>query len=171
MNRIDPLPWASMCGKAYLHARTPPSTLTRMQLWNSSVLKLMKSISRVVAGFRYTALLNSTSIRPKVWTVCSTISRRASSWPTSTCNARALTPISAATACADSAKRSVTTTVAPSIPKRSAEARPMPLPAPVITQTLPSRRFRISLIKMSRERRKKSAFEANAEKGARCQRV
>ncbi len=62
---------------------------------------------------------------------------------TSTRNGEAEPPpdrISLATASAPSAARSATTTAAPSAANNDAEARPIPLAAPVTTATLPSSR-------------------------------
>ena len=76
------------------------------------------------------ALFISTSIRP--------YSSRASAIAARTCSSSATSAaiVSAPTAC--SASRSIPTTLAPSAAKSRADSAPIPLAAPVITQTLPS---------------------------------
>src|SRR3546814_13732696 len=43
VNRIAPIPRASMCGRAYLHAHTPPSTLTLTMRPKTLVSNAIKS--------------------------------------------------------------------------------------------------------------------------------
>src|SRR5579883_322723 len=85
------------------------------------------------------ALFTSTSMVPKR---ASTASNMASTCALSeTSAAMAIAPgIPAATSSARSRERSLTATLAPSRPKRSATARPMPWPAPVTSTPWPSNR-------------------------------
>ena len=78
------------------------------------------------------ALLNSTSIVPYSARTAANISRTASSSATSQASARSTS--------GESSRRSTPTTVAPSSLKRRTVSAPMPLAAPVTTQTFPSRR-------------------------------
>ena len=78
---------------------------------------------------------------PKASLACCTICLTLSSSVTSVRTKRAPAPASRALASPSVASISATTTLAPSATNSLADARPMPEPAPVITATLPSRRF------------------------------
>ena len=80
-------------------------------------------------------------MRPKASLACCTICLTLSSSVTSVRTKRASAPASRALASPSVASISATTTLAPSATNSLAAARPMPEPAPVITATLPSRRF------------------------------
>ena len=87
------------------------------------------------------AQFSSTSTRPKASFACCTICLTLSSSVTSVATKRASAPASRALASPSVASSSATTTLAPSATNSLADARPMPEPAPVITATLPARRF------------------------------
>src|SRR5262245_37705749 len=84
------------------------------------------------------ALLKRTSMRPISPAASAYISRTESSSATSACNASSPSAPS---------ERSTPTTRAPSSANRRAVSAPMPLAAPVITQTLPSSRPGISALR------------------------
>src|SRR3546814_1208073 len=72
VNRIAPIPRASMCGRAYLHAHTPPSTLTLTMSSKTLVSTAIKSrYEGSEEAALWTALLNRMSIRPKAERVAS----------------------------------------------------------------------------------------------------
>src|SRR6266545_1245656 len=132
---IEPLPWRSMCGIAYLQHRYTLVRLTRLTRSQAS-----SPVSRIEpsSGGDMPALLNATSNRPYRWATPSNSARTDASSDTSqpmysppTCSAAAF-PTSAFT--------STTTTFAPSSAKRRAVASPMPPPPPVMTDTRPSSR-------------------------------
>jgi len=86
------------------------------------------------------ALLTSTSQRPNRSTVPRTVAATSGSFDTSHVLAQTAAPpaptcFAAASACA--AETSAMTTVAPSVPRRTAVASPMPLPPPVTMATFP----------------------------------
>src|SRR6187551_977547 len=74
---------------------------------------------------------------PKRSAVAAHIARTASSSATSTANAKASPEHSETVSSASAMSRSATQTFAPSSVKRIAASRPMPPPAPVMTQTFP----------------------------------
>ncbi len=89
------------------------------------------------------ALLKSTSMCPSAFAVSSAIRRASSGSVTSAKMALALPPsawTSLTVSSAPARSTSAMTTHPPSRAKRSALARPMPEPAPVMRQTFPSRR-------------------------------
>src|SRR5271155_6193321 len=97
-----------------------------------------------VYGF-VAALLTRMSMRPKRSIVAHTADAAAAPSPAfATCHV-ALTPILSAACCRPSALREVSITDAPDSANPRAMARPMPLLAPVITATLPSKRISMIL--------------------------
>src|SRR5215475_547794 len=90
------------------------------------------------SGGEIPALLNAMSIRPKALSVAPYIAATSPSTATSAWMKRP--PTSSAAALPVSPSRSTTATLAPSAASRRAVARPMPLPAPVMTATRSSRR-------------------------------
>ena len=129
---IEPPPRRAARGSAYLMPRKTPRrfTATRRSNRSSSVS------SSGWCGALKPALLNTTSSRPNASTAAANIACTSAACETSACTAIASLPISAA---ADSScpLTSAQTTLAPSSANSSAEARPMPDPAPVTTATLP----------------------------------
>ena len=129
---IDPPPLARSAGMAYLMPRKTPRRFTATRRSNTS-----SSVSSSGWWASIPALLNTTSSRPNVSTAAANIAFTSAACETSARTAIASWPISAA---ADSwcPLTSAQTTLAPSAANSSAEARPMPDPAPVTTATLPS---------------------------------
>ncbi|CAB4882775.1 unannotated protein [freshwater metagenome] len=109
--------------------------LTRKTLSQASspVVKIESS-----SGGEIPALLNAISIRPYVSKATLYIFSTSAALVTSAFTK--IPPVAFAAASPDSAFISTATTFAPSLAKRFAVARPIPLPAPVITATRPSRR-------------------------------
>src|SRR5262245_2127971 len=96
------------------------------------------------------ALLTKTSIRPKVWSACSTARAAASASATSAANVETRAP---GTRCAIAfivpasawALASTSNAIPPSAQTSSPVAAPMPAPPPVISAALPSTRFMLAL--------------------------
>src|ERR1700722_5814432 len=131
---ITPPPCFIMCGIAYLHPKNTPFRHTSTTQSHSSSL-----VSTTVLGTKTPALLNRISRRPNPRTVSSTMRSTSAATRTSTETDFATPPafsISAAVLLADSDRTSATITFAPSRANRSALARPIPEPAPVISATL-----------------------------------
>src|SRR3954447_16801931 len=125
----DPPPPSSRWGMPYLQQKKTDFTFTACTRSHTST---SVSSTEASSGGEMPALLNSTSMRSYAARTASYIERTASSSATSQANARS-TP-------GESAARSTPTTIAPSSLKRRAVSAPMPLAAPVMTQTLPSSR-------------------------------
>src|SRR4051794_14651884 len=129
---IDPPPPLAMTGMAYLQPKKTPLILTAMRSFQAA-----SSVSTTDPVKPYPALLTSTSMRPKRWTVSSIMALVLALLATSTAMLTAPFPAEAATVAAASAALSATTTVAPSRAKMWHAARPMPDPPPVMMQILP----------------------------------
>src|SRR3954471_7242605 len=132
---IEPPPASRMWAIAYLQHRYTDVRLTRCTRSHAS-----RPVSRIESssGGEMPALLKATWTRPYSATARS---NRACTWGSSaTSTWRKRPPTSAAAFSPASTSTSTHTTCAPSAAKRRAVARPMPLPAPVTTAFLPSRR-------------------------------
>src|SRR4051794_36913580 len=124
----DPPPDSSKCGIPCLQHRNTDSRLTRCTRCQASS---DVSSTETSSSGEMPALLKRTWIAPYSSRTRAYIARTASSSVTSQASARSPTP---------SSRRSTPATVAPSAPNRRALSAPIPLAAPVMTQTLPARR-------------------------------
>src|SRR4051812_31110882 len=106
-------------------------TLLRLTSCTRCHASTLVSSTERSSGGEMPALLKSTSTRPKASRTCSYISMTRPSWVTSTCSERSPGAFSAT---------STPATRAPSRWNTRTVAAPIPPAAPVITQTLPSRR-------------------------------
>src|SRR6188508_327987 len=133
-----PLPCSTITGMTCRQHRNGPfmsRLMVRSQTDGSTSVTGLSSRSEPPAQ------LSSTSMRPNASLACRTICLTLSSSVTSVRTKRAPAPASRALVSPSVASISATTTFAPSATNCLADARPMPEPAPVITATLPSRRF------------------------------
>ena len=137
---MEPLPALRMCGSTYLQHRYTEVRFTSCTRRHASrpVVRMESS-----SGGEIPALLNATSMRPNLVAIPSKSCRTCSSSATSA--ARNAPPVSAAAALPAASSMSTATTVAPSAASRRALARPMPLPAPVMTATRSCSRCMCSL--------------------------
>ena len=131
-----PEPCARMIGAACFMPHSTPFTSTAISpsTWAGS------RVSTPPRAPGMPALLKTQSRRPKR---AFAPSMSAATWRSSATSAAtndARSPSESASASPSAARRPDTTTVAPSATKTSAVLRPMPLVAPAITATLPSRR-------------------------------
>ena len=132
---IEPFPAFCMYGITYLQQWKTLVVLTRKTLSQASrpVVRIESS-----SGGEIPALLNAISMRPYVSKA--TLYMFSTSEALVTSALTKIPPVAFAAASPDSAFMSTATIFAPSLAKRLAVARPIPLPAPVITATRPSRR-------------------------------
>src|SRR5215207_6087909 len=133
-----PLPCSSITGITCRQHRNGPFMSRLMVL---SQTDGSTSVTGLSSRSEPPAQFSRMSMWPKASLACCTICLTLSSSVTSVCTKRAPAPASRALASPSFASISATTTLAPSATNSLADARPMPEPAPVITATLPSRRF------------------------------
>ena len=135
---IAPPPALRIAGTTCLATSDGPITLT------SSVCRHSSTVASMPRRTKIAALLTRMWMAPKVATASAAIRATLASSETSVRTNSAVPPAfwmaSAASRPVDSS-RSAITTAAPSSANSSAVARPIPAPAPVITATLPARRF------------------------------
>src|SRR5438552_16454469 len=133
-----PPPARSIAGIACLQPKNTPFRFTRI---TRSQVSSFVSRTEPSAGGKMPALLKRTSSLPHAFSAAATIPSASLSSETSACTNRAFppaAPISSATPRPAASLTSATTTRAPSRANRSADSRPMPPPAPVMTATLSS---------------------------------
>src|SRR6266700_4186449 len=137
----EPPPCARICSMAYLQHRYTEVRLTSCtrRHASTSVVRIESS-----SGGEIPALLNAMSSPPYSSTATWNSARTSGADVTSTFTYRP--PISVAAFAPASSSMSAQTTFAPSSAKRRAVARPIPLPAPVTTATLPARRSPIAVL-------------------------
>src|SRR5437660_2763046 len=133
-----PLPCSTITGMTCRQHRNGPF-MSRLMVWSHT--EGSTSVTGLSSRSEPPAQFSSTSTRPKASLACCTIRLTLSSSVTSVRTKRAPAPASRAVASPSAASSSATTTLAPSATNSLADARPMPEPAPVITATLPARRF------------------------------
>src|SRR5215467_3594312 len=133
-----PLPCSTITGMTCRQHRNGPLR-SRFMVWSqtegSTSVTGLSSRREPPAQFSSMSTWPNASLAP--CTICLTLA----SSVTSVCTKRAPSPASRAAASPSVASISATTTLAPSATNSLADARPMPEPAPVITATLPIRRF------------------------------
>src|SRR5262249_8635533 len=133
-----PLPCSTITGMTWRQHRNGPFR-SRLMVWSqtdgSTSATGLSSRSEPPAQFSSMSTCPKASLAP-----CPVCLPSAPS-VTSVCTKRAPSPASRAAASPSVASISATTTLAPSATNSLADARPMPDPAPVITATLPLRRF------------------------------
>src|ERR1700730_8133775 len=133
-----PLPCSTITGITCRQHRNGPFR-SRFMVWSQT--ERSTSVTGLSSRREPPAQFRSTSTWPKASLACCTICLTLSSSVTSVCTKRAPAPAARAVASPRFASISATTTLAPSATNSLADARPMPEPAPVITATLPTRRF------------------------------
>src|SRR5437899_10260370 len=133
-----PLPCSTITGMTGRQHRNG-AFMSRLMVWSQT--EGSTSVTGLSSRSEPPAQFSSTSTRPKASLACCTIRLTLSSSVTSVRTKRAPAPASRAVASPSAASSSATTTLAPSATNSLADARPMPEPAPVITATLPARRF------------------------------
>ena len=132
---LPPSPETRISGIECFTPRNTPSRLTAV--WRRQFSSV---ISRIDPPMPMPALLTRMSSRPSRALISAMTLSQAASSVTSWCRYQALPPaltMAATTWAPMSSCRSVTTAVAPSAASFSAQLRPMPLAAPVISATLP----------------------------------
>ena len=138
---IDPPPARRIAGIPYLHPRNTPLALTfivKSQI-ASSVDTASSSLPCMMP-----ALLKSTFSLPNVCSAASIIFAASAAFATSAWTNAARPPLfsmAATVSCPPRSSMSATTTDAPSAANNTADSLPIPLPAPVISATFPSRRI------------------------------
>src|SRR5262245_31234595 len=133
-----PLPCSTITGMTCRQHRNGPFR-SRFMVWSQT--EGSTSVTGLSSRSEPPAQFSSMSTWPKASLACCTIRLTLSSSVTSVCTKRAPSPASRALASPSVLSISATTTLAPSATNSLADARPMPEPAPVITATLPARRF------------------------------
>src|SRR5262245_52841823 len=141
-------PLASRWGSAALQNKNVPVRFT-----SSTFCHCASAVSCVCASSRMSATFTSTSSRPKRSRQRATASFTCSSRATSQGALSTLAPVAAqrfTVSSSPSLARSTRNRLAPSLPRRSAIARPMPDAAPVISTTLFSNRRMVSFASLRR---------------------
>src|SRR5229473_304076 len=133
-----PLPCSTITGMTCRQHKNGPLR-SRLMVWSQT--ERSTSVTGLSSRSEPPAQFSSTSTWPKASRACCTICLTLSSSVTSVRTKRAPAPASRALASPSVSSISATTTLAPSATNILAAARPMPEPAPVITATLPARRF------------------------------
>src|SRR5215813_1253570 len=133
-----PLPCSTITGMTCRQHRNGPFR-SRFMVWSQT--EGSTSVTGLSSRSEPPAQFSSMSTWPKASLAPCTICLTLASSVTSVCTKRAPSPASRAAASPSVASISATTTLAPSATNSLADARPMPDPAPVITATLPARRF------------------------------
>src|ERR1700680_551011 len=133
-----PLPCSTITGMTCRQHRNGPF---RSRLMVRSQTERSTSVASLSSRREPPAQFSSTSMWPNTSLACRTICLTLASSVTSVRTKRAPAPASRALASPSASSISATTTLAPSATNIFADARPMPEPAPVITATLPARRF------------------------------
>src|SRR6266704_692073 len=136
----DPLPCRCMYGITCLQHRY---TEVRLTSWTRRQASRPVVSTESSSGGEMPALLNATSTRPCRAVTDSYICCTSSSLDTSA--AMNMPSVSAATALPAASSMSTATTLAPSAASLRALARPMPLPAPVMTATRSCKRCMVRL--------------------------
>src|SRR5258708_11380116 len=133
-----PLPCSTITGMTCRQHKNGPFR-SRLMVWSHT--EGSTSVTGLSSRSEPPAQFSRTSTWPNASVACCTIFLTLASSVTSVRTKRASAPASRALASPSVASISATTTLAPSATNSLAAARPMPEPAPVITATLPARRF------------------------------
>src|SRR5215813_7086837 len=158
---IEPPPARSSAGMPYLQPKKTPFRFTPMT--RSKVPSSVSSTEPSSSG-KMPALLNSTCSAPNCCSANAIMSATSAARATSARTNAAVpppAPTCSTVARPAAASKSAATTRAPSAANRSAVARPMPPPAPVISATLFSRRRGIRLLLICRLGVARAAFETD----------